>query len=121
MVRSSLKNHFRPEFINRLDEIIMFKPLDKASISGIIDLLVEDLNKRIADQELSISLSEKAREYIIEAGYDPHFGARPLKRYLQKNVETLVAKSILAGNLSSGDRILLDYDGGNIYVKSISS
>lgn len=121
MVRSSLKNHFRPEFINRLDEIIMFKPLDKASISGIINLLVEDLNKRIADQELSISLSEKAREYIIEAGYDPHFGARPLKRYLQKNVETLVAKSILAGNLSSGDRILLDYDGGNIYVKSISS
>ncbi|MGN0436705.1 MAG: ATP-dependent chaperone ClpB [Wujia sp.] len=117
-VMGSLKNHFRPEFINRLDEIIMFKPLDKESISGIIELLVADLNTRIANQELKLTLSNKARDYIIEAGYDPHYGARPLKRFLQKNVETLVARSILSGNLRAGDTILLDYEGGSLVIKT---
>ena len=116
LVMDSLKNHFRPEFINRLDEIIMFKPLDKTSISGIINLIVADLNKRISDQELTLTLSDKARDYIIDAAYDPHYGARPLKRYLQKNVETLVARSILAGDLRTGDTIILDYDGNKFFV-----
>ncbi len=116
-VNASLKGHFRPEFINRLDEIIMFKPLDKSSINGIIDLLLADLNKRIADRDLTLSLTEAARDHIIEAGYDPHFGARPLKRYLQKNVETLVAKSILGNKLHMGDTITLDYENGTLVIR----
>ena len=116
-VNAILKGHFRPEFINRLDEIIMFKPLDKSSINGIIDLLLADLNKRIADRDLTLSLTEAARDHIIEAGYDPHFGARPLKRYLQKNVETLVAKSILGNKLHMGDTITLDYENGTLVIR----
>ena len=116
-VNASLKGHFRPEFINRLDEIIMFKPLDKSSINGIIDLLLADLNKRIADRDLTLSLTEAARDHIIESGYDPHFGARPLKRYLQKNVETLVAKSILGNKLHMGDTITLDYENGTLVIR----
>lgn len=117
LVNSSLRGHFRPEFINRLDEIIMFKPLDKSSINGIIDLLLADLNKRIDDRDLSLVLTDAARSHIIEAGYDPHFGARPLKRYLQKNVETLVAKSILSNKLHMGDTITLDYVDGNLVIQ----
>ena len=116
-VMNSLKAHFRPEFLNRLDETIMFKPLDKTSISGIVELLLKDLNTRIADKELKLTLTEKAIDHIIEAGYDPHYGARPLKRYLQKNVETLVAKSILGGTLRAGDTITLDYDGTQLFIK----
>ncbi len=116
-VMNSLKAHFRPEFLNRLDETIMFKPLDKTSISGIVELLLKDLNTRIADKELKLTLTEKAIDHIIEAGYDPHYGARPLKRYLQKNVETLVAKSILGGTLRAGDTITLDYDGSQLFIK----
>ena len=116
-VMNSLKAHFRPEFLNRLDETIMFKPLDKTSISGIVKLLLKDLNTRIADKELKLTLTEKAIDHIIEAGYDPHYGARPLKRYLQKNVETLVAKSILGGTLRAGDTITLDYDGTKLFIK----
>jgi len=116
-VMAGLKNHFRPEFLNRLDEIIMFKPLDKASISGIVNLLLADLNKRIADKELTLKLTDAAMDHVIEAGYDPHYGARPLKRYLQKNVETLVAKSILSNELRAGDTITLDYDGNALYIK----
>ena len=116
MVMGELKNHFRPEFLNRLDEIIMFKPLDKTSIRGIVDLLVTDLNTRIADKELKLVLTEAAMNHVIEAGYDSHYGARPLKRYLQKNVETLVAKSILSGGLRAGDTITLDYDGDSLYI-----
>ena len=116
-VMNSLKAHFRPEFLNRLDETIMFKPLDKTSISGIVELLLKDLNTRIADKELKLTLTEKAIDHIIEAGYDPHYGARPLKRYLQKNVETLVAKSILGGTLRAGDTIILDYDGSQLFIK----
>lgn len=116
MVMGSLRNHFRPEFLNRLDEIIMFKPLDKASIGGIVDLLLSDLNQRVAEKELSLKLTDKAKTHIIEAGYDPIYGARPLKRYLQKNVETLVARKILAGGLRAGDVITLDFDGENLIV-----
>jgi ATP-dependent Clp protease ATP-binding subunit ClpB len=108
-VLSSLRDHFRPEFLNRLDETIMFKPLDKASINGIIDLLIDELNQRISDRELKLELTTAARDYICDAGYDPHYGARPLKRFLQKNVETLVARNILSGNLHTGDTIILDY------------
>ncbi len=116
MVMGSLRNHFRPEFLNRLDEIIMFKPLDKASIGGIVDLLLSDLNQRVAEKELSLKLTDKAKTHIIEAGYDPIYGARPLKRYLQKNVETLVARKILAGGLRAGDVLTLDFDGENLIV-----
>ena len=116
-VMDELRGHFRPEFLNRLDEIIMFKPLDKASISGIVNLLLADLNKRIADKELTLKLTDAAMDHVIEAGYDPHYGARPLKRYLQKNVETLVAKSILSNELRAGDTITLDYDGNALYIK----
>ncbi|MBQ9610718.1 MAG: ATP-dependent chaperone ClpB [Lachnospiraceae bacterium] len=118
MVMSSLKSHFRPEFLNRLDEIIMFKPLDKASIGGIVDLLVADLNKRIADKEIRLELSDAAKNYVIDSGYDPIYGARPLKRYLQKNVETLVAREILSNNLHQGDKIILDYDGSELYIRN---
>lgn len=116
-VMNSLRGHFRPEFLNRLDETIMFKPLDKTSISGIVNLLLHDLNERIADKELKLSLTDAAINHIIEAGYDPHYGARPLKRYLQKNVETLVARSILGNTLYAGDTITLDYDGANLVIR----
>ena len=117
-VMNMLRAHFRPEFLNRLDEIIMFKPLDKNSISGIVDLLVADLNKRIADKELKLTLSDAAREFIIDSGYDPIYGARPLKRYLQKNVETLVARAILSNVLHQGDTIILDYSGKELFIKN---
>ncbi|MBQ8912718.1 MAG: AAA family ATPase, partial [Lachnospiraceae bacterium] len=117
-VMNMLRAHFRPEFLNRLDEIIMFKPLDKNSISGIVDLLVADLNKRIADKELKLTLTDAAREFIIDSGYDPIYGARPLKRYLQKNVETLVARAILSNVLHQGDTIILDYSGKELFIKN---
>jgi ATP-dependent Clp protease ATP-binding subunit ClpB len=116
-VMGSLREHFRPEFLNRLDETIMFKPLDKTSINGIVDLLINELNQRIADRELKLELTPAARDYICDAGYDPHYGARPLKRLLQKNVETLVARNILGGNLHTGDTITLDYNGDSLYIK----
>lgn len=116
-VMNSLRGHFRPEFLNRLDETIMFKPLDKTSISGIVNLLLHDLNERIADKELKLELTDAAINHIIEAGYDPHYGARPLKRYLQKNVETLVARSILGNTLHAGDTITLDYDGTSLTIR----
>lgn len=107
-VQAKLRMNFRPEFLNRLDEIVLFKPLTKENIAGIVDLIVADLNKRIADKEISISLSEAAKEYIVEHGFDMTFGARPLKRYVQKNVETLLAKKILAGDVQMGDCVLID-------------
>lgn len=114
MVMEELKSRFRPEFLNRLDEIILFKPLTKNNIYAIIDLLVADVNKRLADKELSIELTEPARQLIVEGGYDPMYGARPLKRYLQKNVETLAAKLILEGNVGREDVILIDAAGGKL-------
>ena len=110
MVMNELRGHFRPEFLNRLDEIIMFKPLTKGNIGGIINLIIDDLNRRLADKELTIELTDEAKHFIIENGYDPVYGARPLKRYIQKHVETLAAKLILAGNLDSGDTIVIDVD-----------
>jgi ATP-dependent Clp protease ATP-binding subunit ClpB len=115
-VNNLLKMHFRPEFLNRLDEIIMFKPLSKGNIKNIIDLLVKDLNKRVEDKEITIGLTDKAKDLIIEGGYDPIYGARPLKRYLQKNVETLIARYILAGNISLGQHLLIDETDGKLNI-----
>lgn len=114
MVSNELKAHFRPEFLNRLDEIILFKPLTKDNIGGIVDLLMKELNARMNSQELSIELSSKAKEFIIEGGYDPVYGARPLKRFIQKNVETLTARLILGGSVSTGDTILIDLTSGRL-------
>lgn len=108
LVMNELRNHFRPEFLNRLDEVIMFKPLTKDNIGGIIHLLLADVNKRLADKEISIELTPGAEEYIIARGYDPIYGARPLKRYLQKYVETLAARIILGDQIKAGDRILIE-------------
>ncbi len=115
-VMGMLKAHFRPEFLNRVDEIITFSALSKDNIAGIIDLMVEDLNKRLADREIRIRLSGEAKTAIISRGYDQIYGARPLKRYLQKNVETLVAKMILSGEVSTQSEIVLDFDGEKYYV-----
>ena len=117
MVMNELRAHFRPEFLNRLDEIIMFKPLTKSNIDGIIDLLAADVNKRLAEKELSIELTEEAKGFIVEGGYDPMYGARPLKRYLQKNVETLAAKLILEGNVGRGDTIVIDVADGKLEAR----
>ena len=114
MVMNELRGHFRPEFLNRLDEIIMFKPLTKGNIGGIINLIIDDLNRRLADKELTIELTDEAKHFIIENGYDPVYGARPLKRYIQKHVETLAAKLILAGDLDSGDTIVIDVENGQL-------
>ncbi len=108
MVMNDLRNHFRPEFLNRLDEMILFKPLDKKNIAGIIDLLLADLNKRIENQELTIELTDQAKEFVVEQGYDPVYGARPLKRYLQKHVETLAARIILGDEVRAGNVIVID-------------
>ena len=114
MVMHDLRAHFRPEFLNRLDEIIMFRPLTKSNIGGIIELLIDDVNKRLADKELSISLTDSAKAFIEENGYDPVYGARPLKRYLQKNVETLAARLILSDGVRAGDVILIDLSEGKL-------
>ena len=111
-VMEELKGHFRPEFLNRLDEIILFKPLTKDNIGNIVGLLMKDLNKRLADREVTVALSKEAETYIIDHGYDPVYGARPLKRYLQKTVETLAAKLILADEVHAGDTILIDVRNG---------
>ena len=115
-VMSQLRAHFRPEFLNRLDETILFKPLTKENIRGIIDLLIADVNKRLAEKELTIELTEKARDYVTEQGYDPVYGARPLKRYLQKHVETLAARMILGGEVHQGDTIVLDVNENGLYA-----
>jgi len=114
LVMDDLRAHFRPEFLNRLDEMILFKPLTKGNIYGIIDLLVADVNKRLADREISISLTEEAKNYVVDGGYDPTYGARPLKRYLQKNVETLAARLMLKGDVGAQDTILIDVMDGKL-------
>ena len=114
MVMNDLRNHFRPEFLNRLDETILFKPLTKDNIGGIIHLIVNDLNRRLADKELTIELSEEAGEFIVENAYNPVYGARPLKRYVQKYVETLAAKLILADQVREGDTILISVENDNL-------
>lgn len=117
MVMEDLKGHFRPEFLNRLDEIILFKPLTKENIRNIVDLMVADLNRRLADQELSLELTGEAKEMVIDNGYDPVYGARPLKRYLQKYVETLAAKRILRGDVHERDTIVLDVENGSFITR----
>ena len=117
-VMAQLKSRFRPEFLNRIDEIITFRALSKDNISGIVDLLMADLNSRLADREIAIKLTEIAKQHIIDQGYDQVYGARPLKRYLQKNVETLVAKMILAGSVSTQSAIVIDYDGSELVAKN---
>ena len=117
-VMNELRAHFRPEFLNRLDETIMFKPLTKGNIYDIIDLLVADVNKRLADKEIQIELTEAAKENIVEGGYDPMYGARPLKRYLQKHVETLAARLMLQGDVGTGQTIVIDAVDGKLTARS---
>lgn len=114
MVMNDLRAHFRPEFLNRLDETILFKPLTKENIGGIINLIIEDLNQRIADRELKIVLTEEAKEFIVDRAYDPVYGARPLKRYIQKYVETLVARLILEDKVGTGSEILVTVQTGEL-------
>ena len=116
-VMDDLRGHFRPEFLNRLDEIILFKPLTKDNIGSIVDLMVKELNDRLADQELSLELTDAAKKDVIDNGYDPVYGARPLKRYLQKYVETLTARKILSGEVHTGDTLVLDVENGEYVVK----
>ncbi len=117
LVMNDLRGHFRPEFLNRLDEIVMFKPLTRSNIGGIVDLIVANLNQRLADKDLKISLTDAAKKYVADNGYDPVYGARPLKRYLQKNVEILAAKVILEGKVNMGDTITFDVENNRFVVK----
>ena len=109
-----LRRAFRPELLNRLDEIIMFKPLTKEILSGIIDILMEGLKKRLADKTLRLEVTDAAKSLIIERGFDPIYGARPLKRYLQSAAETLIAKEILRGDLAAGSTLVLDAENGEL-------
>ena len=118
LVMNDLRAHFRPEFLNRLDEIIMFKPLTKENIGNIVDLMMADLNRRLADQEIRLELTDEAKSYIIDGGYDPVYGARPLKRFLQKNVETLAARMILSGNVQTEDTIVIGLKDGKLAAES---
>ena len=114
VVMNEVRMHFRPEFLNRLDEMILFKPLTRDNIDGIIDLQLKRINDRLADRELKVELSPAAKQKCIDEGYDPLYGARPIKRYLQKYVETLSARLILEGDISEGDVILLDVKDGRM-------
>ena len=120
-VMTELRAHFRPEFLNRLDEIIMFKPLTKNNIGNIIKLLIADVNNRLADKELKVELTNGAENFVVENGFDPVYGARPLKRYIQKTVETLAAKLILAGDISTGDTILIDVSDNVLVARAVKS
>ena len=113
-VLEELKLHFRPEFLNRLDEVILFKPLTKENIGNIVTLIMADLNRRLQDKDIRVELSEEAKSYIIDNGYDPVYGARPLKRYIQKTVETLAAKLILADGVRSGETIMIQLAGDEL-------
>ena len=117
MVMNDLRSHFRPEFLNRLDETILFKPLTKDNITSIIDLLLKELNSRLAERELTIELTASAKAFIADHGFDPVYGARPLKRYMQKYVETLAAKLILGGEISTGETIVIDVSGDKLEAR----
>ena len=112
-----LRRQFRPEFLNRLDEIICFKPLTKTELNGIIDILTQSLKKRLIDKTLGLEITDAAKQLIIEHGFDPVFGARPLKRYLQASVETLIAKTILSGEMEAGHVITIDVENGELVCK----
>ena len=111
-----LKASFRPEFLNRLDEIILFKPLHKSDIAKIIDLSIADINRRISDRNMKLEMTETAKDYCVDNGYDPQFGARPLKRFIQKNVETIAARAILENRIIEGDTMLIDCRDGKLVV-----
>ena len=115
LVMAQLRGAFRPEFLNRLDEIILFKPLTKDNIGNIVTLLLAELNERLLDKDIKVELSDEAKAFVIENGYDPNYGARPLKRFLQKHVETIAAKVILSGEVGMGDTILIDVEDGKLY------
>jgi ATP-dependent Clp protease ATP-binding subunit ClpB len=117
MVDQLLKRSFRPEFLNRLDEIIYYKPLTKANIYGIVDLLVKDLKKRMEARQLDLTLTDAAKDYMIDTAFDPQYGARPLKRFIQSNIETLVARKIIAEDPVPGTVITIDYDGSGLVAR----
>ncbi|MDD6212115.1 MAG: type VI secretion system ATPase TssH, partial [Clostridiales bacterium] len=112
-----LKRQFRPEFLNRLDEIVCYKPLQKNEIVKIVDLMIANLQKRLDDKQLKLKVTDAAKDTIIEDSYDPNFGARPLKRYIQHHVETLIARKIIAGDISEGDTLIIDSDGSNLFLE----
>lgn len=116
-VEMLLKTHFRPEFLNRLDEIVFYKPLKKSEIYRIVDLMLTDLKKRLSDKEIGFEITDKAKEYVVEGGFDPSFGARPLKRFIQRKVETLIARKIIADDIAPGTTLTVDYDGSQLIVK----
>ena len=116
-VDALLHHTFRPEFLNRLDEIVFYKPLTKANITGIIDLQIDALNKRLSDKQLRCELTDTAKQLIIDTSYDPQFGARPLRRYIQHTVETLIAKKILAGSILPGETITVDVENGELVIR----
>ena len=114
-----LKSSFRPEFLNRLDEVIMFRPLTKENLNGIIDIMLTSLRERLAERSLSLEITPEAKELIIDRGFDPLYGARPLRRYLQSSVETLIAKTILSGDLASGSILVIDARDGEIVCETV--
>ena len=116
-VSELLKRSFRPEFLNRLDEIVFYKPLTKENIHGIVDLLIADLNKRLKDKQLKVEISDAAKEHIIDSAYDPIYGARPLKRFIQSKVETLLAREIIGGEIEPDSVIYIDFDGSNLTIQ----
>jgi ATP-dependent Clp protease ATP-binding subunit ClpB len=116
-IMNRLRGHFRPEFLNRLDEIVLFKPLVRDQIRAILDLLLKDLHERIADRQLTIELTDEAREQIIDGAYEPQFGARPLKRYMQRHVETLLARALISGTVSEGQRVTIDAEEGQLVIR----
>lgn len=115
-VTSSLNKYFRPEFLNRVDEIVLYKPLTKEDLIAIVDLMIDEIGKRLADRRLGIEITNKAKRHIVEEGYDPIYGARPLKRYLQRNVETMIGRAIISGNVSEGSNIVIDYIDGKLQI-----
>lgn len=115
-VNNLLKHQFRPEFLNRLDEIVFYKPLKKSEISSILDLLINDLNKRLSDKQLTVSVTERAKNDIVDAGYDPVYGARPLKRFVQSSVETLIARLMISEDIEPNTTLEVDYDGRQLII-----
>ena len=116
-VMSELKKFFRPEFLNRLDETVMFRPLTKENLTGIIDIMIEGLRSRLADKSLKLTVTDKAKDLIIDRGYDPLYGARPLRRYLQSSMETLIARAILKGDFDAGSTITVDVKDDELYCR----
>ena len=116
-VDALLKTSFRPEFLNRLDEIVTYKPLTRAEIFSIVDLQIASLNKRLADKELSVSLTNAAKNMIIDESFDPAYGARPLKRYIQRKIDTMIARSIIKDEVAPGDKLVIDVEGGELMIR----